>query len=92
MIPDAIEVNAGHLRLRWPDGDSLLSAALLRGACRCAHCRAGVLNGKSLPRHTGVAVMNVQPVGRYALQLTFSDGHARGIYPWGLLRELGSVG
>ncbi|MBS0427768.1 MAG: DUF971 domain-containing protein [Proteobacteria bacterium] len=37
-----------------------------------------------------VDVVDLQPVGHYAVQPTFSDGHASGIYSWALLYELGS--
>jgi DUF971 family protein len=36
-----------------------------------------------------VEIMQVQPVGNYALKLVFSDGHSTGIYGWGFLAELG---
>ncbi|MFY9326704.1 MAG: DUF971 domain-containing protein [Georgfuchsia sp.] len=37
-----------------------------------------------------VAIINVEPVGNYAIQPKFSDGHDSGIYSWDLLYELGS--
>ncbi|MDI3383367.1 gamma-butyrobetaine hydroxylase-like domain-containing protein [Xenophilus aerolatus] len=37
-----------------------------------------------------VDVVDLQQVGHYAVQPTFSDGHASGIYSWALLYELGS--
>ena len=36
-----------------------------------------------------IEVKNVEPVGSYALGLTFSDGHDTGIYSWDYLYELG---
>lgn len=36
-----------------------------------------------------VAIVGVEPVGNYAIQPTFSDGHYSGIYSWDLLYELG---
>jgi DUF971 family protein len=36
-----------------------------------------------------VGILAVEPVGVYALQLRFSDGHDTGIYSWQYLRELG---
>ena len=36
-----------------------------------------------------VEILNVEPVGRYALQFGFSDGHNTGIYSWDLLYEYG---
>ena len=36
-----------------------------------------------------VEIRSLEPVGNYALQPTFSDGHATGIYSWDYLHELG---
>ena len=35
-----------------------------------------------------VTLVSVDPVGHYALQLTFSDGHNTGLYSWDILRNL----
>ena len=37
-----------------------------------------------------VGIEHVEPVGHYALQPTFSDGHDSGIFSWSYLYELGS--
>jgi len=47
--------------------------------------------GQEVPQ-TGkkdVDIENIEPVGRYALQITFSDGHDTGIYSWDLLHDYG---
>lgn len=36
-----------------------------------------------------VAIERIEPVGRYAVRLVFSDGHDSGIYSWPTLRQLG---
>lgn len=36
-----------------------------------------------------VEIRHVEPVGSYAIQPTFSDGHATGIYSWDYLYQLG---
>ena len=36
-----------------------------------------------------VDILHIEPVGRYAIQLKFSDGHDTGIYSWDLLYEYG---
>ena len=36
-----------------------------------------------------VSIVSVQPVGNYAIQPTFSDGHDSGLYTWDYLRHLG---
>ena len=36
-----------------------------------------------------VGITRIEPVGSYAVQLTFSDGHDTGIYSWDLLYDYG---
>jgi DUF971 family protein len=36
-----------------------------------------------------VEITKLEPVGRYAVQPTFSDGHSTGIYSWELLYDYG---
>jgi len=38
----------------------------------------------------GVDIVALEPVGHYAVQPTFSDGHDTGIYSWDLLYRLGA--
>jgi len=36
-----------------------------------------------------VEITHIEPVGNYAIQFTFSDGHSTGIYSWDLLYDYG---
>ena len=36
-----------------------------------------------------VAIKTIEPVGNYAVQLTFSDGHNTGLYSWDILYDYG---
>lgn len=36
-----------------------------------------------------VNITDIEPVGYYAIKLTFSDGHDTGLYSWDVLYELG---
>jgi DUF971 family protein len=36
-----------------------------------------------------IEIRQVEPIGSYAIQPTFSDGHATGIYSWEYLYQLG---
>lgn len=36
-----------------------------------------------------VTITHIEPVGRYAVRLDFSDGHNTGLYSWDLLYEYG---
>jgi len=37
----------------------------------------------------GVGVRGAEPVGRYAVRITFDDGHDSGLFSWDYLRQLG---
>jgi DUF971 family protein len=64
--------------------------ATLRAHCRCTECRRLALRNGSETVVTGgdVEITEVRPIGAYALQFVFSDGHARGVFPFRYLREL----
>ncbi|MEE1951642.1 gamma-butyrobetaine hydroxylase-like domain-containing protein [Pseudomonas alcaligenes] len=57
-------------------------------ACPCSQCRAGRLGGRIDLVAETVRVERVEGQG-YGVQLVFSDGHERGIYPWAYLKALG---
>jgi DUF971 family protein len=86
--PDAIALTPDALRLRWGDEEVRFDAAALRAACRCADCVARARRGEAAAPAREVALVDARALGHYALQLVFSDGHERGIYPWALLRAL----
>lgn len=91
MLPQAIDLRPEGLRVRWTDREVVLGARDLRAACRCGGCRAAAAAGRAGEPTEGVHLVGAEPVGQYALQLLFSDGHDRGIYPWELLRALETV-
>ena len=35
-------------------------------------------------------ILDIEPVGNYAVKLVFDDGHDSGLYTWQYLHELGS--
>jgi DUF971 family protein len=65
-----------------------LPAERLRAACHCAHCRRAQIDGVFVAEFPSITIAHVAPIGHYAVNLEFSDGHARGIYPWPYLAEL----
>jgi len=44
---------------------------------------------KTVPGKRHVAILEVNPVGNYAVRLVFDDMHSTGIYSWDYLLELG---
>lgn len=81
--PLSVELSPGTLRLRWTDRAAELDAATLRSVCRCGGCRS-----RAPSADPALRLADAVPVGHYAVNLIFSDGHDRGIYPWVWLREL----
>ncbi|VVO66461.1 hypothetical protein PS850_01091 [Pseudomonas fluorescens] len=90
MNPLAIGNSQGkqQLRLKWSDGrEQLLDHAELRRQCPCSQCRAFRLQGLAVKVDGRIRVVELNSQG-YGLQLIFSDGHERGIYPWPYLSGL----
>jgi DUF971 family protein len=44
---------------------------------------------KTVPGKRDVAILEVHPIGNYAVRLVFDDLHSTGIYSWDYFRELG---
>ena len=84
----------GELSIQWADGaESVYSVRALRLACGCASCidewtGENRLDASAVPED--VAPLKIESVGRYAIQIEWSDGHSSGIYPFRRLRELAS--
>jgi DUF971 family protein len=86
--PTALGLAPTALTVHWHDRAQALPAALLRAHCRCAACVAAIRRGEAPARDPALTLVDAIPVGHYAVQLRFSDGHERGIYPWDYLRTL----
>jgi len=90
--PEAIDLTeAGELAFQWPDGlKAAVPFARLRDLCPCAECieegtGRKLLDPASIP--AGIRPEQISPVGNYAIQIHWSDGHSTGLYTWPLLRE-----
>lgn len=77
-----------HITVQWSSEETeIVSHHFLRGVCPCAKCRAARLKGHIPLVNADVELVEMNPMG-YGLQMVFSDGHDRGIYPWSYLRYL----
>lgn len=77
------------LIIDWPNGEQhSISHLKLRAACRCASCRGRVIDERIFMADADLTLEKIQPMHQ-GLQLVFSDGHERGIYPWDYLYGLG---
>jgi DUF971 family protein len=81
-----------YLRLILARGNDIeLKADRLRAACKCAHCTRVRMDNAFPDRFDGITIEQFSLIGGYAINVTFSDGHARGIYPWAYLIGLGDA-
>ncbi|HUI43434.1 MAG TPA: DUF971 domain-containing protein [Terriglobia bacterium] len=101
--PRKIKLAGEHhsIAVEWSDGHrSLYPYADLREKCPCATCTDAHGTGErptsrpaAAPNPLALYEEPLKPekaelVGRYALNITWSDGHSTGIYTFDYLREL----
>lgn len=89
------------LRIDWSDGQVRQYAVCeLRDNCPCASCREKRRAPPSPPTELAILspaeteplrITNMEPQGRYAYAIHFSDGHNTGLFTLETLRELGAV-
>jgi ATP-binding protein involved in chromosome partitioning len=90
--PEEIRSDDGTLAIRWADGQtSRYPFRALRLECPCAECvdewtHVRRLEPAQVPED--VRPLDVRPVGRYAVQIVWSDRHSSGIYSFEKLRAL----
>jgi DUF971 family protein len=93
--PQSIEVNdKREFLVAWPGVLSVIPALQLRDACPCATCIEEGTGRKLLDPATipaDIRPLEIRPVGSYAIQIQWSDGHGTGIYSWETLRRLSGV-
>jgi DUF971 family protein len=82
------------LRIRWQDGDSSeIAYDTLRGYCPCAGCQGHMVSEvRFFPPERPVTPEGIEPVGRYAISIRWSDGHTTGIYRFDFLSSLAETG
>lgn len=90
--PSCLRLHQRSRELEVVDADgraTRLSAEYLRVFSPSAEVRG---HGGGEPMLVGgkreVAITAVEPVGRYAVRLRFSDGHNTGLYSWPVLADL----
>lgn len=96
MQPADIQVIGTELAIRWSDGtESFLNLEKLRRRCPCAGCAGekDVMGNLykapvKLLGETSFQLKRFMPVGGYAIQVIWGDGHNTGIYSWDYLRRV----
>ncbi len=86
------QASATELAIRWADGhESVYPVRDLRLACACAHCIdewSGENRLDPSQVREDVQPLQIKPVGRYAIQIEWNDGHSTGMYSFDRLRKL----
>lgn len=85
-----------ELALKWDDGmEHFIALETLRRACPCASCAGemdimgNVAKGPDTKlTGTSFQIKHLQPVGGYAVQIHWQDGHGTGLYTHEFLRKL----
>ena len=91
--------DAGAMTITFSDGAAAeFAPSFLRAVCPCAECRGThgtppkAFNIVTATKLAGAAqqtvIRKIEPMGHYALAITWGDGHKEGIYTWAYLRGL----
>jgi DUF971 family protein len=94
-MPEELVLQQGGttLELRFAASPAVaVTADALRAACRCAWCTKARVVGGFPPGFSGLSIQQIKPIGTYAANIVFSDGHDRGVFPWSYLREIATTG
>lgn len=96
---DIQRLDDNRIRIDWSDGQRReYRARALREACPCATCReqksappppANQLTVLSAAEAQPLAIRGMRPVGAYAYNIAFSDGHDSGLFTFDRLLTLG---
>src|SRR5690242_4266587 len=86
-----------ELAIKWSDGsESFISLEKLRRSCPCAGCKGevdimgNVYKGPDRPLSSeAFRLIRIVPVGGYALQPFWADGHTTGLYSFDYLKRVG---
>lgn len=99
LRPVSLKREGDGLSIEWNDGvTTVVPWRTLRSNCPCASCNEErskpvdpfrVLTPQEVAAGAPAPVAMV-PVGHYAYQIRWNDGHDTGIYPLDLLRKLGT--
>lgn len=91
-------VIGGELAVRFAEGTEIfLGLPRLRRACPCANCQGEpdalgrVIRPEPQVGARGHDLIKIEPIGGYAVQLFWGDGHSSGIYSFDYLRRLAAA-
>ena len=96
--PEHIAISKSKgIKIDWKDGHtSDYELQYLRDKCPCATCTGAHGTPPRQPAASSplqlyqprLKMLDVEPVGTYAIRINWSDGHSTGIYSWAHLRSI----
>lgn len=99
--PEHIAISKSKgIEIDWKDGHhSSYSVAYLRDECPCAHCTGAHGTVPQKTSHSappspfrmytaGPKMLDVEPIGNYAVKIYWNDGHSSGLYSYDYLRKI----
>jgi DUF971 family protein len=90
-----LPTDQNEMKIAFDTGESFMIPYLdLRFECPCATCVDEITGQRTLKRETLnplVKPKSVEPVGRYGIKVTWSDGHSTGMYHFDRLYHLGRM-
>lgn len=93
VVPTELRVSKDRklLTVSFPDHEPFeLPAEMLRVLSPSAEVQGHSPEQRvTVPGKRNVAILKVEPVGNYAVRITFDDLHDTGIFTWRYLHELG---
>ena len=97
--PTQIKKEENELHIAWSDGSrSKINIFTLRDECPCATCKGeSVITESYIPIKTPYKpkgfyeIDKIIPVGNYAVNIIWKDGHDTGIYSWDILDKLSEL-
>jgi DUF971 family protein len=98
MDPEHIAVSKSKgIKIDWRDGHhSEYQSQYLRDHCPCATCTGAHETNPVKPQPASpfelyrpkLKMLDVEPVGNYAVRIKWSDGHSTGIYSYQYFRNI----
>lgn len=87
-----ISLKTEGLSVKWDEEhESIFPFRFLRAECRCAFCVDEITRERRIGLQDVALDIKIEDwidVGKYAIQILWSDGHSEGIYPFKMLLSL----
>lgn len=84
-----------NVLIKWKNAkESKFNSKKLRFLCPCASCVSEVTGKRTIQEAQipdNIQPTGFRPMGRYGMQISWSDGHATGIYTFNYLKEVESI-